>query len=249
MPFFTRLPINTNNPALGVIPAGDIEDLSAYESNAYGHWIFDKGDSSNYVAPLQQQFLTVQGTAPTVGTNYLRVPMSNGNAILTNKNEGASPVDTIAMVFRASVFPSLGIFAGTLNDGTDGAGGGGPFFSTNKIWQNYRGAITSTEVYTGLNTDTWYFLAVSRDFAGASALDMLLGGQSLFTGTNAGTYQTIGNGTDLIGFGNANYASTTSATVDVAEFMLFDYKLTGSELQDLYTRRKSKLAQKGIAVI
>lgn len=246
---FTRLPISVTNAALGQISPSDIEDLSAFESLAYGHWVFDKGDSSAYTDPLRGKVLTEQGAAVTFdGATNANVSGIVGNALLTDKGETAAVRDTVAMVAKFPVLSGLRIPFGTL-DNPPVAEGGAPFLSGADLFNTYRGISLSETVKTGLLADTWYFIAVTRNFNGATDLRFLVGGDAVFTSAAGAGSTYIPAATDKIALGNARYTVTPTDTFDVAEFMVFDFTMTNVELSALYNRRKAVMAARGITVV
>lgn len=245
---FTRLPISVTNAALGQISPSDIEDLSAFESLAYGHWVFDKGDSSAYTDPLRGKVLTEQGAAVTFdGATNANVSWVAGNALLTDKGETAAVRDTVAMVAKFPVLSGVRIPFGTL--ATTPAEGGSLFLIGSDVYTTYRGITSSESVRSGLLADTWYFVAVTRNFNGATDLRVLIGGDAVFTSAAGAGSTYIPAATDKIALGNARYTVTPTDTFDVAEFMVFDFTMTNAELSALYNRRKAVMAARGITVV
>ena len=245
MSLFTKLPIVVNNPLLGVIPAADTDNLAGPEASAYGHWIFDTGDSTAYASKVSSKVLTEQNSAPSFSSNYVTITGAPGDSLLTDYPDSANAVDTIAMIVRLPTIGGIRLLGGTLLANPNG---GGLFLSGTSMYHQYRNAITSAEVDDGFAADNWYFLAATRDFSGGTnVLRVLLGGDDVHTGTHFSDYNP--NATDNINFPNAGYAAVITGDIDYAEFMVFDYAMDASALTALYNRRKEFMGTQGITVV
>lgn len=246
MSLFIRLPIALNNPTLPKIDPKDIEDFSKFESRSYGHWIFDTGNDEGFTAPLTNKVLSKQGADPEFSASHLTLPLANGDALVTDYLDKADAVDTVSFVFKLDAFSGVQVLNGTLSS----ADGGGLFISSGNLWQNYRGAVTSQEVKPSLQTDTWYFVAIARDFSGAqNDLRILVGGENVYTAPHSGAYSVPTGPVTNLAFGNANYAASTTSKIDLLGANLVDHAMTNEEMAALYSRRKTYFANKGIPVV
>lgn len=255
MSIITRLPV-TASSTLSTIPQEDIESFVSWEIDAYDHWIFDTGNSAGLTGLAQSKILTLQGSAPTYSSTHISLPGTSGNALLTDLTETASQADTIFMVLRLpATFSGLHFPFGTLNT-TAPLLGGSPFFNNTantyprSSFLTYRGtSLNSTSAPSVPTANQWYFLCVSRDFASVTkTCHTLLGGTSIQTVTVTGTYTPAAG--RFIALGNGYYATgTATASFDVAEFGIINRALSTTEVNNLYSRRKTIAAARGITVV
>lgn len=242
---FTRLPFAVSSGSLPVIPADDVESLVPYE-DAYDHWIFDKGDATGLTGRINGKLLTLQANAPTYSAKHVSLPAAAGNALLTDRPDAVDSVDTVCAVVRLSVASGIQTPIGTLDAGS----GGGPFFSgaaPRRVFSSYRHGVASLEIANPVaDGGVWYFVSVSRNFAGAAkSLIHLIGGFAAVAAA-PGTYTPRAGGN--VAMGNAYYASAAVGTMDFGEFIYFDRALSAAELQAVYERSKERMTASGIVV-
>jgi len=252
MSLFTILNTINTNAALPSISPSDVSSLSELEYEAYGHWMFDQGDSSGLTSKINSKALSLQDAAPTYNEYFLTIASAVGDALLTDIADSADAVDTVSCVFRVPGLSQANPLVGTLSTSASGDGGG-VYVSTATgiIIANYRGTSIDGGVDEGLSPDNtivadkWYFMAVSRDFASATKTVIgMLGGESAITLTGSGAYSPLGN----IALGNAYFTDLGFAS-DFAELVVFkDKALTATEMQSLYVRAKDRMALRGIVV-
>lgn len=254
MNLFTILPVDSGSTIASPDPA-DVEYLTAYEPDAYAHWSFQGASDAVLTAQgTSGRELTLQGDAPAYGADYLGLNMLEGNALLPDLEETALATDTWVAVIRLSD-PGLLVLGGTLETGPDG----GSLFVGNaprKLYSTNRGnsiAITESVANAGvIADDTWTFVAMARDFAGATKrVRQALGAEVVETIGLPGVVYLPNIGAKLA-LGHAYYDNGSpggqDVTMDVAEFILYDRALSAEQLVALYNRRKAKLATLGIAV-
>lgn len=257
MSIVTRLPITVAS-SLPVIPQADLESFVSWEVDSYDHWIFDKGTSAGLTGLSQSKVLTLQGSAPTYSSTHISLPGTSGNALLTDLTESANQVDTIFIVLRSpATFSGFHFPFGTLSTGTGNAFGGCPYLASatstypRSVFATYRGTsgIPGTSITTIDAANQWYFLCVSRDFNSATkTFRVLVGGKGITSYTVTGTY-TPATGR-LIALGNGYYSSgSATALFDIAEFGVFNRVLSDAELNNLYSRRKTAAASRGLTVV
>jgi len=244
---FTVLPFEVNNPQLPVIPESDIERLVVVEPGAYDLWQF--GNSSASLRGLQNsRTMVAQSDQPTFSENYLTLSAGVGKALLSGLAETAALQDTICGVFRMpAVGASAFVFMGSLEPSS--AGGGGLFLTTpNLVAHNQRGKTNLSQA-TGLTNTAgqWVFFAMSRDFVDTGNVVVMAGGQAAFVDQVDGVYVPAAL---PIGIGNSGYTSGHSTNeFDCAELAIFEKALTVEQLQNVYLRSKSRMAQRGITVL
>ncbi len=255
MNLFTRLPITLTDTTYPVVSEAEIDYFTDYEPASYEHWIFNKGNSANLIGVNNSKVLTPQAEAPVYGTNYLEnLIYPAGKALLTDYADTVNAKDTVCMVVNDSD-TSAGIHQLWGNRVSESVGGS-PLFSgvspLRKLWLGYSG-VHGGGIATGLSipsTSSWYFVAVSRNFAlTTKTLIGFIGGQTAYSYSGSGTYAP---GTaQVVSLGSPNYttASIAKSFNKVAEFIIFDKALTAAEIQAVYLRRKAKLASIGIAVV
>lgn len=256
MSIVTRLPITVSS-SLPVIPQTDIESFVSWEIDSYDHWIFDKGNSAGLTGLAQSKVLSLQGSAPAYSSNYLSLPGTSGNALLTDLTEVANQADTIFIVLRSpATFSGFHFPFGTLSTGTGNAFGGSPYLNSTTnaypraVYANYRGTnVPGTAITTLDAAAQWYFLCASRDFNSATkTFRLLVGGKGLFSYTVTGTYTPAAG--RFIALGNGYYTTgTATALLNIAEFGVFNRVLSDAELNNLYSRRKNAAAARGITVV
>lgn len=251
-PIFTMLPISVPNTALPVIPNADIDRLYPYELDAYGHWVFG-ASSSSLTDKVNSRSLTVQSDGVTYpSTAFLSMSGAQGKGLLTDVEETANIADTIAVVLRRTGGSgTLGVPFGTLSPSTPTPTSGfSPFFSSGEsVWTRANGL--NGGINTGLTApmSQWLFIATTRDFASASLPNkVLVGGQSIYERTETGTYAPAPS-PRKIALGSAYFTADATNEFDVAEFIYFDRAMSATELADLYSRSKARMADRGISVV
>lgn len=220
------------NPA-AVTPDSDIRYLVPYEPDAYGHWIFNKGDSRGLIDLVAGRALTPQAAAPTYSSNYLSVPALLGNALLTDRAETANMTDTVCALIRIGVGTNLQPVIGSMGAGA--STGGSLFFSgtepSRSLFSTFRGVTNSVVVAaTGSPSAKWLFVAFARDFSGTTkVIRQLVGGSALVESSSAGPYVPATAG-QFVALGNPYYTTTAGPAVDAAEFIYFSSALSANRL-------------------
>ncbi|AQS46554.1 hypothetical protein BMG03_01105 [Thioclava nitratireducens] len=245
-PIFTILPFAVSNDALPRIPASDISLMGPVELEAYETWAFGNSAAS-LTGAKSGRMLTPQGSV-SYFNDYLRVPLSSANGLVSDVPEIASQTDTMAMVMRFSTLTgSTSALLGTINGGT----GGGLLLSASAFSHNQRG-LTGVTQATGISAveGEWRFVAISRDFSAATkTVRILIGGESLFTDDGGtGSYVPAPSGR-FLSFGNAYLTSGSTAVMDIAESAIWRKALSGDELTTAYQRAKIRMAARGITIV
>lgn len=245
------------NGSLGTVPEADVQRYGEYDPLAYGHWIF-KGTSDAVMTAKGQsgKVLTPQGADPVFTPDYLELNMLEGNALLTDLIDTDGATDTWAAVVQLSD-PGFFILLGTLENGADGGG----LFATGsprKLYTTVRGtsvAITNSIANApDFADDAWYFIAMSRDFAGATkTVHQLLGSGAVVSTTALAGVTYNENAGETVALGHAYYDNGTPGGTDVPmkvrEFITYDRALGADELLKLYAWRKAVLEADGIVVV
>lgn len=244
MNLFTRLPISVDDPTLPVLDFADVQYLVEYEPEAYGHWIFDKGDSSALASVSSDKVLTQQG-ASIYSDKFLSMSNSAGNALVTDIADKANPADTYCMVVRNPNITTARMLLGIMA-AESGKGWGlfvGPSGTLHS--RHYTGSDYDSTVPCALNA--WMFVAIARNQPGSTRIHYV-GGQAPVTQA-AGLYTPTAADVP-VRLGNGYYSSSTnSAAIDYAEFIAFDTALGIADLDVLYARTKARMAARGITVI
>ncbi|ATQ67723.1 MULTISPECIES: hypothetical protein [Methylosinus] len=248
-PLFIMLPFSVDNPSLPVIPLTQIEPLAPGEPAAWDHWIFGAGETT-LTGRVNNHVLTPQGSRAWA-PNYVTIPMATGNALVSSKTESATVADTLCCVARIpGALPSgSAVIMGSLGDAVSPNTGGGLFASGSALSQNHRG-LSGVITNTGLTlaADIWMFLAVARDFSGASKTTrVLLGGSPLVE--NGGISGAYNNSAGYQAFGDAYLTTATTAHLDLAEAAIYVGAMSGADMALAYARAKERQAARGIAVL
>jgi hypothetical protein len=258
MSAFIRLDTFFPSP-LGAIPVQDIKFYDIFETSAYEHWIFNQGDSVGLTGRVGGRVLGLQSSAPEYNSEgqaqFITLPIASGSALLTDRVETATAVDTLCCVVRpkANIANFKAVLMGSHQNN---APGGGPFFHSvnypkevrvtyQGLFQNSVGSGSAADAYK-VPADAWYFVAVTRDFSGTTkTLRSMIGGGPIVTLTSTNSYSPSPS---PIALGNAYDNRTSAGQMDFAEFIIFDRAMSSAELTSLYTRRKRELAALSIPV-
>jgi hypothetical protein len=249
MSAFIRLPI-TSAASLGTIPANDIRFFDLYEQGTYDHWIFNRGTPANLTGRTNGRLLTLQSTAPVYSGSFLTLPRVDGQALLTDRDDSATATDTLFAVVRASA--DLASNSMQIMGSLGATTGYGIFFHSTAFPKVLRVTARASVFANDLagdssNSAVWVFVAMARNFSGATKLITSLRGGGLTYNLSAAATYTPSAG--KISLGNAYTTALGAGGMDVAEFGIFDRALTGAELQSLYVRRKREMAKVGISVL
>lgn len=249
MSAFFRLPI-VAQASLGTVPEQFVNLFEIYELDAYEHWIFDRGSSQNLIGKVNNRMLTAQSTEPTYSASFLTLPRENGKALITDRADSATGIETMFAVVRASA--ALGSNQMQIMGSLGASTGFGIFFHSTAFPKVLRITARDTVFANTLAgeasaADQWVFVAMSRDFSGATkTIKSLRGGGVLYNLSSTATYTPSANNLAL---GNAYTTALTGGGMDVAEFGIFSQALNDAQLQSLYARRKRELARIGISVL
>jgi hypothetical protein len=249
MSAFFRLPI-VATANLGTVPDQYVNLFENYERAAYEHWIFDRGSSDNLIGRVNNRLLTAQATEPNYSAGYLTLPRVNGQALLTDRSDTATAVETLFAVVRASA--DLGSSSMQIMGSLGATTGSGIFFHSVAFPKVLRvtardGMFSNALAGEASNADQWVFVAMARNFSGATkTIKSLRGGGVIYNlSTATGYTPSAGN----IALGNAYTAAAGAGSMDVAEFGIFTQALSDADLQSLYARRKRELGRLGISVL
>lgn len=255
MSLFLKLPVTSSNLELPIVPPQDIESFSQLEVEAYAHWIFDRG-SQSLTSVINPRQLTVQNTAPTYETNYLRMPSPNGNALITDYADAAISADTMCAVVRWPVALTVPLVTmGNLGSGAIN-NGFGPFVGIGGDDMNWQARGPSLPYATGggssefgvgaISPNNWYFIAAARDwdspkFNAVRYIGGIYSQEHLVS--QASTYNPGPN----LALGQSQLG-TSPQELQVAEFVLFDQYLTPAEIDAVFTRAIARMALRGITI-
>ncbi|MGX1096502.1 hypothetical protein [Amorphus sp. MBR-141] len=247
---------NFNRIAGGTFAASSIDETAATlpysqaEVGAYGHWMFQAGDSGGLTSIIGNRALVAQST-PTYAADYVSLDFRyEGDALISDFEDNDTTVEvTMAAVVRASINTGNSVVFGSYEDGTPGGfrlalGSGAVTCSS----QGDFGFVTPPGL--SFPTATWFFVAASKGIArdGAKSLSIYLGGVGSYINFDRDTYTPAG-ASRYFSFGNAySGAGTGSGVLDVAEAILFDRFMGIAEINALYARSKKRMAAAGITV-
>lgn len=246
---FHRLPFSVTDPTLTQLNPADVEALGGSEFGAFGHWTL--GGTSASLTDPNGAALTAQGTLPTYSSNYLTIPATAGNALISGLSDSLALENTICAVVRKAVGNTTDFLMGNFSNAAGNKGGG---FSVTS-GASYPRAMAGWSIGVGPNaalpgfsfTTGWQFVAMSRDFRAVSKpVKFLLGGTTAYEASFTGTYTLPPD--PRLALGNMAY-SLSSGTMDAAEFIVFPRALTATELTAVYNRSKARAAVRGLTVV
>ncbi len=242
MNLFTILPVNTNDNSLPRLNPDDVQLFGSAEYGATGHWLFGGGASSLTGITASKSTLLEGSTSPVFSSNY--VTLNGYPAGLTSPSADAvDATDTLCFVFKTPTSISSDIICG---NATLTSGDGGFFVATNaskELYVTYRTSSTANLIGSGLVENTWYFVAISRDFSGSTRkITTKLSELSTALTTLSGSYTASSTN---IAIGNATY-NNAARPVDFAEFITFDTAYTSGGLEAVYARSKERMESRGI---
>lgn len=235
--------------SIGTVPRSKLDWLSAYEPDAWDHWIFNKAALS-LDGLVNGRDLSPASVSPVYADSYLQLDNDNGKQLNTLYPDTAGAVDTIWAVIRRT-YTGAGLNMQWGNFLTSSVGGS-MFLSTAnaQLYYGYGGVVNSPN--TGLvlpNRSAFYFVAISRDFSGAvKSIRSMVGsqGQHLYTSGAGLTYNP--GSSETVALGNKYYTTGSGTVDDIMEFGIIPKYMSESELDALYARRKAQLAKLGYTV-
>jgi hypothetical protein len=235
---------------IGRISRANVNLPFGAEAGAYGHWLFGGTSESLTSIDANERTLTAQSAAPTYSSGYISLTMNEGNALQSDLTDTGQDM-TLCVVAR-TLQSTNGIIP--LAGNADNSSG-----TTGRML--YRAPSGGSYNMGHLNTNVGRVMSPARTmldnafvFAAASVattpttnnLLMLAGGQAVQTLSQ--TFVGATAGTAPIGLGNSGYSVTPTVSTDFAEFILFDYALTATELADVYARSQERMADRGITL-
>lgn len=231
----------------------DLIYIEKYETDAYGHWIFDNNDP--LVSKSNGATLTVQAgatTQPVFSSIGVAIGASNGNALISGLTDDATQDVTMVLVCKTSD-TTLNILGGTLtNSNSTTENGFGVFASANKTYINAKPlAASNTGGLSNVTTDqvitqTNYFL-VAVTIAKSSKTLGIYTQQSNVESNKALIFSSVyDTSAKKVAVGNGYYTSTGAATQTVVEAIIYDKVLTVAQLQAVAARSKVRMLNRGI---
>lgn len=241
MAMFTRLPIVVPSSGLPIVPSAEIEYLNdIMESTSFDHWLFDKGAES-LTGRAHGQLLTAQAASPAYASNYLSLNNIKGNSLISTLLDRREL--TMCVVVDQLPITGTKVLAGTANEQPAGYGSMIVSIAADLVG-NQRPSAQVGPVVPGAG---WQFIAYSESaLSGLTTQILLRGGLAAVTRTGS-PLKTLS--TDTVAVGNRNFVGATVGSRKFAEFILFDRALSGDELQAVYLRSKTRLANRGISVV
>lgn len=244
MNLFTILPVSTNDSSLPQLNAADITTFGAAEYGATGHWLLGGGAGSLTGITSAKSQLQAGTVAPIWLDNY--VTLNGYQAGLESPSaDTVSGLDSFCIVFKTQSSLASDVVMG---NATTTAGDGGFFLALNASGELYitaRGTFDNKTLATGLSTDTWYFVAVSRDFSG-SAKNLTYKVSEVSSGLQVGTGTYIPS-TSNVACGNLQF-NNAARPIDYAEFITYNRVISESEMNSIYLRSKDRMLSKGITL-
>lgn len=242
MSLFAILPVTTGNIAAPVVPSIDVQYLDGFDSASYEHWMFDRGTSADLTGKNKAKVLTLQGAAPAYARSYLTIPGTSGQALLSDVVDAAGAVDTICAVVRRPSGSGSSILLGNFN----GSAGTSLFLQSGNLLVSSQGLVNSGLI-GALPNGAWNFIAVSRDFSGATKLLKAVVGATTYTTSGAVTY--LPNAAQNPGAGNPAFAGGATSNLDFAELRYYTTAKSLAEIAAIYADAKTRMALRGIAVL
>lgn len=229
-------------PASATASATPAANGPSVEAGAAGHWLF--GADNTGLAGLVGGSLVENAPAITAfNTGHLSLSPANGKGLVSAISETANM--TMCIVFRMvdGISGWENILIGNLKNAT---GGQALYHSTNIVKHNkYVGAAQVTQSSLGSN-GVWTFAAVSLDAAGNRVLYVRKAGAAVVT---TSTVASLGLYASPLAIGPVYFTSSTyNDPFDVAEAILFAAAKTQTELDAIYTRTATRLADRGITL-
>jgi hypothetical protein len=233
----------------------DIIYVETFEDDAWDHWIFGK-NASSLTGRVNGHVLAVQTGAtilPVYNDNNVVLDAKNGNAIIADFVDGATQNTTLTAVVKTNS-TGLAILMGTLVPGSyTGSSGHGIFAGGEKGYvtvkpltaSNAGGADSKTPL-NDIDQIEYFFISASVNKTTKTVIiytERLGVGASLqFVWSSA--YQASLN---KIAVGNGYYSGAIATSLTFAEAIIHDKALSLSRLQDMASKSKLRMKNRGIA--
>lgn len=249
MALFSTLPVKVNDFSLPKVNRNDIKTFSDAEFGAYGHWMFDKGNSGGLTDIAHGRTLTVGDVTPAYTSNFLSITNGPGDGLRSDLDD--TDVDDLTMWAVARQPVADGTNGNRFLFGSQtGSAGVGAMASGASTSLTITGRLAASGNPYAAGTATvndWFFIAVS--------VRMITNALAVLTKLNASSVQSF---TPLAGVtkaglplscGNYHYATgPAAAVIQFAEFGLLEALLTADEMDGLYARAKTRMAARGITI-
>lgn len=245
MNVFIRIEADADQSDLPIISDSDIwkfEDAD-FEPGSLDNWIFGSDDSS-LVGARAGTLLMPQNAAPVYESNYMTI--GGYQQSLLSQFDDMDGL-TICAVVRAQGFDDINNSVIVANSGGGLSGqalaivGGGPPV-TRSIVRGHSPLIRDRAF--SISEGLWYFVAQSQ---GGFAAIPYAGGELNYEMTSVAPKSVS---PFKVALGNSYEANPAfNSGFDVAEFILFDRKLSVEELDAVYSRSKARQARRGVAVV
>lgn len=250
MSLFIQLPIvSTRN--YGTVSSSDITPLSTAEADLFARFEFN-GDL--LAANNKRLSLTPQTTgAHTLNTGYVTYNTAKNKALMSSFKTVDYPTKgiTVCGMFR---IPTLGttLASDALIFGDHPVFGNhqGFYRSLAKSTQNSLGGVVKPTIGIGLTSatnDSWVFLAMTIDRNTLTNWAVLNKSTAVDNFATGQTTSKMPDSTYPISLGAVAYTSD-ERTLDCAEFSIYTRYMSRTELNDLYTAAKTRMAAKGFIV-
>ncbi|QQA43962.1 hypothetical protein [Pelagovum pacificum] len=242
-PFFVLNVPSTN--AVGTLDPADVTLYGDAEVGAWGHWLFGPDADSYY--GLNGRQLTEQDAAPAFSTNYVSLPVANGDALLTGLNPitaGLTSWTFCGVLQRpAALAATVSLFGNIV-----GSQGSGLYLASGvRMAANYGGSNQTANSSMLLPDDEPVFVGVSMDWSTSiNNLNFVLGGVGQ-SNHSKGT-GSLAHRDAAFAVGNRDSASADANLVRFHEAMMFTSALTPAQMNAINTRSVTRMANRGVVI-
>lgn len=242
-----------DNAALTQVPYADIAALNAsgvpeFENDAYGHWIFDTGDTAGLTDHVNGRVLTLETTgAYAWGANYWS-GVGTGNCLVSDLLDRDDWTASLVMKYPSAGVVAAQTYAGGGGGGAGlfvGAGSGGEAIS---VVDGPSVPILSLDTVTTPTVGSWVTASMSLDYTTGRARHLRLGDSTISKLDDSADKTLSGR---LLAFGNryAVGAPYSTSTITIAEIVIRNRALSVVEQAAERARAKVRMARRGIAVV
>lgn len=215
-----------------------LENVPEWEAKAYGHWLFDRGDATNLTDRVNQRVLTLQGSAPTYGANYLTIG-AYGNALQTDIADSTKEWTLFAVAYVPATYGMIG--------GTAVGATGAALLMSGADITSYAGGLgnLTADVSPNLVVTDWVCAGMAINHATAQARNVV-GATATNSSTAEGAYT---SSAVPVSIGNANWTGQgdyTTGGVSIAEAIVWDRALSADELLQVAARSRIRAIRRGI---
>lgn len=240
MNLFTRLNVTSDDADLPIISRSDIRLLYSPEQESYDHWMLG-GGASSLIGIKSGTSLTPKNSAPTYFTSYATLGGYQQSLLsgLTDR-DGL----TMCVVVRDDNFDNINKSIVVANSGAGLSGqalslvGGVAPYARSVVRGNT--PLIRDRAFGAISGD-WYFLAMSQE--GLVAFPYIGGAANAAAASSTSKIAS----TFKVALGNTYEAAAVfNNGMSIAEFIIFERGLSVEEIDAVYGRSKSRMAERGI---